>query len=225
MDYSQEQRTRLLRIGAVVLATLLAFALFNLFNSPGREDQLHNEPLEEGQTEIRQSEALRSHINTTQVGFLAADLNFFGERTIQTYRTSQGGNVFTLKSGVEKLDDGTLEFVGVFDKAKDELKVQLSPQKNDRLKVSITNTSNDANIDSELPSNSKQNQFIATLPINDNPTYAITYVAPGTVSISAFRRDPAIIETARARLESLLGKETADKLDVTISYPTPNFNE
>jgi len=105
---------------------------------------------------------------------LAKDMAYFARTKFPAYDPEkQPGITFTLTSDPVK-NNGTVEFEGKYEKVKDVIKVSVTELENNRIKTSITNTKTGTNMDSELPSNSKTNTFIGSLPVFTND-YLVYY--------------------------------------------------
>ena len=118
---------------------------------------------------------------------IAADMAYFARHVYtDKYNPDKFPAVNFDVSGKPSASDGTVSFEGKYERVKAKIKVTVRQLSNDRVETSITDTSTNKSINNELPSNSKINKYIATLPYK-NTGYRI-YFAIDTqrVTISLF---------------------------------------
>lgn len=154
--------------------------------------------------------------------FLKSDLALFARTNYPQYSVD---NRIPVEFIIDKTPIGANEKIvlsGKFKKTKNNVTVNVELLKNSRIKLSITDDVTNTNMDNELVSNSAENQFIGTLPLNEKD-YNISYESPDIVSVNAYFRDPTILEEARAKINSIVGENTMKQLNISISYPTPGF--
>jgi hypothetical protein len=156
---------------------------------------------------------------------LRVDLAYFARATIAEYRTGSVNEiVFKVIGNIEK-SDNTLSFNGEFSAGNTPVNIVIGLKNYDRMLVSITNKNNQTNIDSELPSNSKLNKFISTLPIDKNG-YHIGYSSSDeSFEVNLYISDSGLIAEAQQVIKEGLGLETLDSIKVGYTYPTPSFNQ
>lgn len=96
---------------------------------------------------------------------LKNDIAVFGRNTIDEYFTgSLKDIVFIVDKKSVKKNDQTISFSGAFKAQNRQTSVTIELKKNNKFYLSITGP-DEENIDSTLPSNSRRNQFIGSLPI------------------------------------------------------------
>lgn len=213
------------RVLVVVVALVILIAMIVLFSSGKGNNTVGPETIA---TNSRAALVYEDNVylpvgSVDGNNMLLEDIAYFARTEYKAYNPSKqpAVNFFVDKS---KVNGEVIEFSGKYEKIKNPISIRVTRLNNDRLNVSITDNKTKRNINSKLPSASKQNKFIATLPINEDQ-YNVVYEAPDTVSIQSYVRDPAIFSAAQARIESLIGKEEAKKLNITITFPTAGFNE
>ncbi len=165
---------------------------------------------------LYKGEAYRPFDNNRTDNFIRADLAFFARQTMPEYDPNTNpGVVFEVKE-YNKENDKKLTMKGKYEKASGDVAVVVERMGYDRVKVSITR--GDTNIDKWLPSASKRNAYIATLPV-EQPTYQLDYSPEAdTFIITLTSLAPGVEEQARAVLAHGLGNDyEADK--IIINYP------
>lgn len=120
-------------------------------------------------------------------------------------------------------NEGVISFRGVYEPIGKEVDISVRILKNDRISVSITDLASELNIDSFLPSNTKRNQFIGTLPASTD-TYSVDYDPKDNgfiISIYAYDRTSldAAYDNAENYIKTGLGVENLnyEKVSVTRS--------
>lgn len=217
---------RFLVLSGLAIVTLILFIVGTSMSSDrgigtGKEYSPPNGPA----TMAASEELYRKLSNNIRFTALREDLAFFGRTTIADYRSGKFAEVvFAISSEISQ-NNNTLTFSGKFEKSKDKITVVIDPLKFERMKVSITNNKTKVNIDNELPSNSKENQFIASLPI-DGDGYRIGYISEEkSYEINILRRESALVEIANKKLVESLGIGDIQQIPVQYTYPTPSFDE
>jgi len=149
-----------------------------------------------------------------QYNLLSEDIFYFGKVTYESYRKNISKTVgFRIDGNIQK-KDSNITFTGNYGASKNKISVSITVLANKRIKTSIYDTKLNKNIDSELPSNSKFNQFISTLPISRD-SYTIEYSkSEDKVVISLTDRDPSILPIAEKYIESQIddGSLNSDKI-------------
>ena len=105
---------------------------------------------------------------------LSSDLYVFAKTAYSKY-SDFGQNVIGFKTSKIVSEDGEVMIEGRFGATKNKILVVVKPLNHSMINSSITDSETELNIDSMLPSNTKRNQFIGTLPI-EKPNYVIEYV-------------------------------------------------
>lgn len=145
-----------------------------------------------------------------QYDFLTKDLFVFGKKTFGKYVQEPSRVVGFAISGEPKEKDGTVSFGGRYGAGKDEIQVSVKLLNFRRIKTSITNNKTGVNIDNQLPSNSKDNQFIGGLPFS-NELYKVEYnPSVNSFTITALSRDPTVRTQATEYILSGSGKQAKD---------------
>ena len=210
------------KVICLVIAILLGLAII-LASSLGRDRLLVDEAQSPGFTYISNGEDLEAVLSeSVQYLALSQDLDVFADKGLGAGPTTEDHtNVFTIKSGVSEKDE-VISFKGGYENPGVVVLVTIKQLKNNRLSVSITGAKDNTNIDSQLPSNSKKNKFIATLPIV-NQDYGIYYYSDtDKISIEVFgeytaeKRDAALNE-----LRINIGK-TLTEQDYDLYYTPPS---
>jgi hypothetical protein len=154
--------------------------------------------------------------NDEQFTALREDLGVFGRKNIKNYKSNKVVDViFGVKNKATKKDN-KISFEGKYEESKNTIAIVLTKLDNDRAYVSITDKKTKISIDSELPSNSKRNQFIGSLPLKKD-TYSISYLkATDEFFIAINSGDLATVETAAlTELKSQLGVKSLQTENVT----------
>lgn len=153
---------------------------------------------------------------------LARDLHHFAQATYYTYKSDPNRVVgFRITSPVEVQAEKLL-LHGHFGSSRNEIAVIIKKLNNNRIVTSITDTETGFNADETLPSNSKLNRFLGSLPIT-NDQYSINFVSSLELEIAIYSNDPEIYDAAYKVVEDSVGKEEADKINLTVSLPSLFF--
>jgi hypothetical protein len=169
--------------------------------------------------------------NVASDTLIRADIAYFARQTMtNVYNPKKNPtvilNVSKVDGPVESAVDATsdpnkdITLVGKFDKSKDEIRIVIKKLTNDRVKVSIINSKSNTTIDDKLPSASKENQFIASLPYVD-ANYRIDYVsANSSVAITLGEKNPSLLDLANRTIQEKIGKTDTSALNISYVYPT-----
>lgn len=150
---------------------------------------------------------------------LARDLFVFGKSQIDDYKKADAIVGFEIKSALT-VRSNEIDFSGNYGSSKDRILVKLIKRPNGRLTSSIKNEKTGVSIDQDLPSNSKRNSFIATLPLIDQ-NYTIEYLAQeDIILISIYERNQSIGDVAYQRVLNETG-ESAGSNTISMSFPPP----
>lgn len=148
---------------------------------------------------------------------LRADLAYFARKTINDYKSGKVKSVvFNLKDK-ESINDTTTSFEGVYEKSKDAISISYNSLNNGKIHTSIINKKTKISFDNELPSNTKRNQFIGTLPIQ-NADYSIAYLKDTEgyfITITSISINTTL-NTALAQLRNGLGVSKLNKENISI---------
>lgn len=158
-----------------------------------------------------------------------ADIAYFARQTMKIYDPNKNpGVVLNISSINQNIDPETgtdsgkgIDIIGTFEKAKkEEIHINIKKLANDRVDVSIINAKSSSNINDKLPSKSKENKFIETLPVASK-NYRIDYVTyDGSVLVTIGEKNPAYIEEANQAMRDGLKSENLGSLVIGYSYPT-----
>ncbi|CAN5374270.1 hypothetical protein BH10PAT3_BH10PAT3_1770 [soil metagenome] len=173
---------QLLLLG-IVAGVLLLFLFGSITNSKNRQNNTATEYLPTNSPAlITGAETLYKTIgNDRQYNALKDDITKFGVLAIPEYQTSSTSGIeFEVTGKITHTRKG-LSFTGNYKKNKDPIKVTVDVLGMDRIKTSIYNSRNEGIIDSRLPSNTKENQFISKLPYT-NKLFKVEYNS----SVSAY---------------------------------------
>jgi hypothetical protein len=158
---------------------------------------------------------------------LASDLHVFAKKNFSVYNEAADRVVgFRLNKSSVKSGD-VVSFSGRYGASKDRIDVKITLLKNDRIKTSITNTKTNKNFDGDLPSNSRRNQFLASLPI-DEQDYRIDYFQDGVgggVTVTYYVRNRALTEVVYKKIVEAMGEEEAKKLTIKATFPSASFEQ
>lgn len=128
---------------------------------------------------------------------LREDLHYFAKDHYEVYKTNANKVVgFKVNSKSVKQNDNKLEFKGNYGSVTQDINVSIEILNNNNIKVSITDSKDKYNIDDKLPSNSKVEQFIGSLP----------YIST-EFSVSYSKKEYKII----VKLTSIIYKDSAIK--------------
>ncbi|MFZ1323698.1 MAG: hypothetical protein WAQ57_00875 [Candidatus Saccharimonadales bacterium] len=182
----------------------------------------------ESQAYIHDSGNLASQLGgLNQYISLTEDMHVFATKSFPVYTEDTKRIVGFKPSKASVKAAYVVSLSGRFGASKDKIEIKVTLLKNDRIKTSITNTRTGKNYDSELPSNTKTNQFLATLPIEEND-YRIDYqrtVNGGGVTITYYIRDAALTKASNQKIIDAIGEEAAKNLSITATFPSPSFEQ
>ncbi len=212
MDIIKNRRFQLI-VGFVVVVVVIV--MIGLLTSGGEEiDVLPEEGSSldySEQAKFVDSKDLAQNLGgVDQYDSLTKDLFVFAKKTFALYTTEPQRVVgFSILGDIEK-EDSVVRFSGRFGAAKDKIDVVVNLLNNRRLKVSITNTKTNQNVDSELLSNSKINQFIGSL-LFTNDLFKIEYnPSTNSFTITAHSKDPSVRKQATDYIVQESGKQPSE---------------
>jgi hypothetical protein len=115
-------------------------------------------------------------------------------------------------------DGDIVKINGKFGSSNNTIYIEITKLKNFRIRTSITDQKTRANIDPELPSNSKRNQLIAGLPLSTE-FYTVDYKPDqDSFLLTIYSRDRTIVDASVAELATKLGATDLSKERVSIIY-------
>lgn len=215
IDLIRENRV-LVVIGLVMLA--ISVLLFWLGSRPNPMDTGGDLPAKDsGAFLIYDNNVFHPFSADLVDNFIMDDIAYFARQNIKDkYDPDKNPLVAVEVKEYEPVKDNKMSFKGKFDKVKGDVMVSAERLAYDRVKVSIT--WNDINIDAQLPSASKRNKFILTLPL-EKKSYSIVY-SPTSDSFRVVHKtlDGNPMDDAKALLKSELGDEYSEE-DVGIEIP------
>lgn len=144
--------------------------------------------------------------STVSNNMLRDDLAYYARSTYpDEYNPNRQPSVVFNLADTPKKSEKSLEFSGGYEKVKAKFDVKVELLSNGRIKTSIVDTKTNRNINSELPSNSKQNQFIASLPITTG-SYRLSFSGSGDKDKITIRLND---QSEQSRVEALSSIEAA----------------
>ena len=160
-----------------------------------------------------------------QFDMISMDLHYFGRVNYDKYKKDGSLIVgFSLDSNITK-NESVVTFGGSYGASKNKINVKIELLPNKRLKTSITDSKTGVNVDAQLPSNSKFNQFIAKLPITQNQ-YTIEYSPiKDNVVVILSERDPSIYQTAVDYISSQVDDGSMERKKITALFPPSTFGQ
>ena len=232
MDPDKSRRQKIKAIIAVVATIIVIVFLAVALSGRQGTDSGHEIPIDSipeadfdytTQANIDGGEKLLeplAHIETIEA--LSRDLHTFGRAAYDAYKNDTEKPVgFRITSDIDKRD-GVVTFSGHYGSSTNKVTVIARLLNNMRMDLSIVDTVTNFNIDDALPSNSKANHFIGSLPISGDD-YNITYAAGETINIGLYFRDPGIRDRAYQTIVDRIGEEEVIKLDITTTFPSEGF--
>jgi hypothetical protein len=206
LDFSNNKTQKL--IIAVVIIILFIFGLA-LLVKPRTQPTNGNEYFPAyGPAILKNSGDLYSSFDGyAQFNLLREDINLFGRKTTERFSNEKIQVMFVVSS--YEINGNEIRISGEYEDS-DKAEIIAEKKPNSRIKLSIKNKSNGKEIDNELTSNSKENDFISSLPTSNefylieydkdsdgyiiklyNPTYgeeAIDYIVKGSGNTNAIDR-------------------------------------
>lgn len=211
-SYQQpSNRTFFIKISMIVVSVVLFFVLIFVF--AGSSQDIDQYPEEGSAVDysklariINGEELVQKIGGLTQYEQLAQDLRFFALKRYPTYQEKEVIG-FEITSPVE-VQDNTLSFEGRYGSGDSDVKVDVTKLNNERIKSSILDSSG-INLDSELPSASAYNQFLASLPVaRENFTYSyLQGDITKDVLVTMQMFDRSLIDQALDEISTLSGDE------------------
>lgn len=171
-------------------------------------------------------EVIKAVGGVDEYDFLKYDLFFFAKTAYAAYQGTDETVGFVIKSDVKNVD-GTVRFDGQFGSVENKISVAVRVLRNDRISVSITDTETKLKIDEFLPSNTKRNQFIGSLPLSTE-AYSIDYEEDTDGFIISLYSETlaatnAAYDEAEQKLKEGLGVADLSEEIVQVSRPSSSF--
>lgn len=160
-----------------------------------------------------------------QYDMLSMDLHYFGRVSYEKYRKDSSVIVgFSVEENIVKTDS-VVSFDGKYGASQNIITVKIELLANKRLKTSITDTKTGKNVDAQLPSNSKFNQFISKLPLSMGQ-YSIEYSPlKDNVVVVLNERDPSIYQKALDYIKSQVDDGSLEQKKITALFPPSTFGQ
>lgn len=160
-----------------------------------------------------------------QYDMLSMDLHYFGRVSFDKYKKDASAIVgFSVGEDISK-SDSIVTFSGKYGASNNNVSVKVELLPNKRLKTSITDTKTGENVDAQLPSNSKFNQFIAKLPITQNQ-YSIEYSPKkDNVVVVLGDRNPNLYQQALDYIASQVDDGSLEQKKITALFPPSTFGQ
>lgn len=156
---------------------------------------------------------------------LSRDLFVFGERAYSAYQSDETKVIGFQVIKVGELLDQKLTIEGKYGSSKNTIVINVVILKNDRISTSITDTKTKFNIDSKLPSNTKLNQFIASLP-RDYDGFVAEYARNiDKVVLFLNERDPESDSSAYTEMEKVINDGSYDRDRFQLIFPVESIGE
>jgi hypothetical protein len=140
------------------------------------------------------------------------DLYSFGITAYEPYRNNETDLVGFEVLKVENAEDEIL-VTGKYGSSNNEIYSTIKPLKHNRLNVSITDTKTELNIDDVLPSNTKLNSFIGTLPVRGT-NYEIDYFSDSDAFFINVFNTPNGNNEAETVIKNAIGEEKFNEVEI-----------
>lgn len=115
---------------------------------------------------------------------------------------------------------GSVSFEGRFNGEKDRYSFEIQTRNNDRMEIKAIKIDSKQDVSETLPSNSKMNKYIATLP-TEGTDYSINYVLnDGSFVIQLFSDTVATREKAAKELQEGIGVSSLATISYSYFFPT-----
>jgi hypothetical protein len=219
---TRQGRFKLLATGAIVI--VLAFFIVRALSGPDTV----------GDVAAKDSPAFlvykdRPYDPTGNVhtdSLIRQDAAYFARQKFKEYDPDVRPAVVYKINKVSKTQTGETVLAGTYEHSKDKVEIRFKPAANERITNSIKNLKTGVTMDAELPSSSKFNTFIKTLPQNKGD-YIIDYVRrDGSVDVTLGDASPRDLQNAKAFMAQTLGVPVADLAKYPIGYTFPtNFDD
>jgi hypothetical protein len=158
--------------------------------------------------------ALGSH---SRYKSLTKDLYIYAKQVYPEY--SKYDVVSFVPSGKPIKTNSEVKIAGSFARVSNKINITIKLLPNSRLDVSIKDTKTNKSIDELLPSNNKQNKYIASLPI-DTETYTIGYnVTSETMNITLKSLNSGVSEAAIEQIKQATSGTSFDINSVVVQAP------
>lgn len=160
-----------------------------------------------------------------QYDMLSMDLHYFGRVNYDKYKKDSSTIVgFSLGDNITK-KDSIITLEGNYGASNNDISVVIELLPNKRIKTSITDTATGNNTDTQLPSNSKFNQFISKLPIVQNQ-YTIEYSPKkDDVVVVLGDRNPTLYQQALDYIKSQVDDGSLEQKKITALFPPSTFGQ
>ena len=199
---------------------VLLFLLITLINLISRKNSIGEGSSQDFKTRARitNGKELFSIINGgVTYDQLSDDLFVYGKYSYADYQ--KNGNTvvnFTINNNTLTKKDSVVYLEGKFLASPNTLKISVQLLDNSRIKTSIVDPKTNKNIDSVLPSNSKRNQFISTLPIAHDDFVVGYNISSDKFYVSSYSGSKNTNDNIKKFLEDSIGTDIIAKENYTI---------
>jgi hypothetical protein len=204
---------------AIAAACLLVLAfMVSVFRRTGDTSGDNSDGAIPGRATLINSDELVNKAGGGSYIFISRDLDYFARHTVAVYKNSPNLAI-TFKVTKASRGGQNIYYEGFFTEASHEkISGHAVGANYDRIHDSITNTKNNANIDSSLPSNTRDNAFIGSLPYT-NGAFSISYnPTVEAFKVTVLTADPTAEQKATDYILSNSGLSTTTAKIVTIPY-------
>lgn len=149
---------------------------------------------------------------------LSKDIAYYARNFLTPYKSKQE-EVVLFQLAKENYKEGDFNILrGKLTKNKDQIEIRYKELKNSRVNVIIKDLKTKKEESSSLPSNSKRNMYISTLPVNTD-VYSIDYlVQSDTFTILLSSLDDTIADKVLSDFKSKVGIKDLKEEKVNIQY-------
>ncbi len=213
-------------IAVVLIFVVLPIIIFAITRRGPGLDSLPEDSSESDYTKVANIHdglpLMRQLEGANRYNAFARDLFVYAKNNIEGYKNVQKVVGFQLISDIKK-SDNKITFDGEYGSSRDDYAIEIELLGNDRMKVSLVNKSSKTNDDQNLPSNSKLNQYIASLP-QFGKNYDVEYIkSSDKMSIRIYSNEPATVDQAVAEILEKTGETelSPDWSEMSLPLPTP----
>lgn len=209
-------------IGAIIVGIIAVFIVGLQGRSPNLgTSQEYSDP--NGPAVMANASELFTQMDTfSGYDSLRADLTTFANNNISAYTKSKvNGVVFNVDKTSKK--ESTIELRGKYEASKNPITVVIQLMSNDKIHVKIEDKKTQVVMEEGLSSNSSENEFIGSLPI-ERRDYFITYSTTDDLFVVEMKNDNDESRIAAGiDLADSLGREVTRFTDYIILPPAKEF--
>lgn len=161
----------------------------------------------------------------TRYDSLSQDLYSFGKTAYAKYKENSVDVIgFSVDGDIEQKGE-VISFKGNYGASENSVNVVVEKLPNLRIKLSITDTKTNLNIDTSLRSNSKMNTYIATLP-KTYDGFSVEYSrVSDKVFINLFERDPTLLTVAYSEIKKIVDDGSFSEARFQVTFPVDTFGQ